>query len=638
MDKKSLLGLLIIGVILFGYTWYNTKQQEKFIRQQEIADSLDRVQHPEKYLSAIPVDSLEVRSATDAELSQKADSAAAYAARVNTFGQSLVDASQGQEQIYTLENDLLRLYVSSHGAKVANVELKDYKRYNGEPLMMFKEGSSVFDVCFFLRKNYNYAQVNTAEYYFVADSLAGGVLGTGEESKTLALRLPIDEGAYVEYRYTIHPDSYMIDFDIRFVGMEEWTSNLSDFTIDWRNTSLQNEKGFKNENMYTTVAYHYPGDSGIEQLGMSDGTKSEDVKTKTDWVAFKQQFFSSVLLAQDDFQNAVLKYETYEPGFGLIKNFDAKLSSAFYPDRQNYAFRFYFGPNKYSVLKEYREEELQRLVPLGGKLIRWVNLWLVIPVFDFLGKYISSYGLIILILTVLVKLLILPLTYKSYLSSAKMRVLKPEVDELNAKYPKPEDAMKKQQAMMELYKKCGVNPMGGCLPMLIQFPVLIALFRFFPASIELRGQSFLWAEDLSSYDSVLNLPFNIPWYGDHVSLFALLMAAAMFVYSKISYAQTAAAGPQMAGMKFMTLYLMPIMLLFWFNSYASGLCYYYLLSNLFTIGQMTGFRYLVNEEKLLAKLKSNAKKPVKKSKWQARYEELMRQQQQMQRQQQGKRR
>ena len=346
-------------------------------------------------------------------------------------------------------------------------------------------------------------------------------------------------------------------------------------------------------------------------------------------MAFKQQFFSSVLIAGNDFQNGELKYDTYQPGEGRIKDFYAKLSVPFSAQTQSCDFQMYYGPNKYSVLKKY-DNGMQRLVPLGGWLIGWINRWIVIPVFDFLGKYIANYGIIILLLTIFIKIIIAPLTYKSYLSSAKMRLLKPDIDALNAKYPDQKDAMKKQQAVMTLYKEAGVSPMGGCLPLLIQFPILVAMFRFFPASIELRGEHFLWADDLSSYDSILQLPFDIPFYGSHVSLFALLMAVSVFISSKINYAQTAQAGPQMAGMKFMMLYMMPVMLLLWFNNYSSGLSYYYLVSNLFTIGQTFAFRYAVNDQKLHQQMKENAKKPKKKSKWQQRYEEMMKEQQKQQ--------
>lgn len=628
MDKRSLLGLLIIGVLLFGFSWFNTKKQEDFLKQQAVADSIERAQHPEKFITP----ERWTDSQPAAETVPVSDSARKAALEAN-IGPMLVAASEMQEKTWVLENELIRMEVSSLGAKVVSVELKDYKRYDGQPLMMFQEGSAVFDLTFFLKRNFNYAEINTGKFNFTSDQPETITVEEDGSAKTLALRLPVDEGAYLEYRYTISPDNYMVDFDVEFVGMREMLANQGSFQIDWSNVSLQNEKGFDNENTYTTISYRYPGDKSIEDLGMTKagGEKSKDEKTRIQWVAFKQQFFSTVFVAKNDFENALMSYKTFQPEDGKVKDFKAVLSVPFSQNRTEYDFQFYFGPNKYAILKTY-DMGMEKLVPLGGWVVRWINQLVVIPVFDWLGKYVASYGLIILILTFIIKIIILPLTYKSYLSSAKMRCLKPEMDEIAARFPKQEDAMKKQQAVMELYKKAGVNPMGGCLPMLIQFPILIAMFRFFPASIELRGEHFLWADDLSSYDSILQLPFKIPFYGDHVSLFALLMAVAMFIYSKISYAQTAQAGPQMAGMKFMMLYLMPIMLLLWFNNYSSGLCYYYFLSNLITIVQMQGFRYVVNEDKMRIKLKENAKKPRKKSRWQQRYEEMMRQQQQAQRQ------
>ena len=319
---------------------------------------------------------------------------------------------------------------------------------------------------------------------------------------------------------------------------------------------------------------------------------------------------------------------------------------AYNPQVDGYSMSIYCGPNKYAVLSDVEgpngeELSMERLIPLGGWLVGWFNRWLVIPVFDFLSKYIANFGIIILILTILVKALIFPLTYKSYLSTAKMRVIKPEMDALNAKYPRQEDAMKKQQEMMNLYKKAGINPMGGCIPMLIQLPLLWALFRFFPVSIELRGEPFLWADDLSSYDSIVDLPFSIPFYGDHVSLFCLLMGVAMVGFSHFTYQQNSASQPQMAGMKFMMVYMMPAMMLFWFNDYASGLCYYYLVSQVITMIQMTAIRRFVDDDKIRALMARNASKQKnkKKSKFQLRYEELMRQQEEMMRQQQknGKR-
>lgn len=613
MDKKTLIGLIVIGAILFGFTWYNASIQQKYAQEQQ---ALTATQETESTDTIVP----EVRQP---DTLQAADQLERH------IGSSLFQATTGTEKKIEVENDLMKVIFSNKGGKVASVVLKDYLTYQGTPLVLFPDSASVFDMSFFIKQQFNNVQINTGDYYFVADSSFTPTFAADETSKNLTFRLDVDSAAHVDFVYTIYKDNYMIDFDVQFVGMENLLAqNQTDLEFTWQNVGMQNEKGFENENNYTTIAYKYPSDESVEQLRTSTEDKSETINSKVKWVAFKQQFFSSIFVAKDDFQNGTLGYSTFQPGEGKIKTFRAKVSVPFTQQLSEYNFNFYFGPNKFSVLKKYDDLHFERLIPLGGWIVGWINRWLVIPTFDTLGAHIANYGIIILILTLIVKILISPLTYKSYLSSAKMRLLKPEVDKLNEKYPKPEDALKKQQAMMALYKSAGVNPMGGCIPLLIQLPILYAMFRFFPASIELRGEHFLWADDLSSYDSILTLPFNIPFYGNHVSLFALLMAASMFIYSRINYNQTASSAPQMAGMKFMMLYLMPIMMLFFFNNFASGLNYYYLLSNIITIGQTYGFRYIVNEDKLHQRMKENAKKPQKKSKWQQRYEEMVKLQQQ----------
>ena len=625
MDKNTLLGLLIIAIILFGFSWFNTKKQREFDKQQaQMLDSIERVSK---------VTEQERDSVLFTDVNDSLKTAQAEQALEQHLGHTLYQATKGTETFYTVENDVMALTFSNKGGRVSSVVLKDYKTYTGTPLELFADSSAHFDLSFFIKQGYNDAQIQTSEYYFTPLTTDWS-FPENEEQKEITLRLTVDSASYIDYVYTVQRDSYMIDFDVRFVGMQQLLSpTQSDMEIVWQNIGPQNEKGFDNENNYTTIAYNFPGDDGIEELGISKESKEETINAKLKWVAFKQQFFSSIFIAEDDFMNGSVRYTTFAPGEGKIKNFHAQLSVPYTQQTDQYHFNFYFGPNKYSVLKHYNDLHIQKLVPLGGWIIGWINRWIVIPTFDFLGKYISNYGIIILLLTIFIKILLSPLTYKSYLSTAKMRLLKPDIDKLNEKYPKPEDAMKKQQAMLALYKSAGANPMGGCLPLLIQFPILIAMFRFFPASIELRGKSFLWADDLSSYDSILQLPFNIPFYGDHVSLFALLMAVSVFISSKINYAQNAAttAGPQMFGMKFMMLYLMPLMLLFWFNNYSSGLSYYYLVSNIITIGQTYGFRFIVNEEKLHQRMKENAKKPRKMSKFQQRYEEMMKQREQMMR-------
>lgn len=646
MDKKSITGLVLIAVILFGFTFYQSRQSKKFAEQKAATEAIaaaERMAREAAERAALPpADTL---SGAAAELPGADGAPKTDSNRIRQFGESLFAASTGEEKSYTLETDLVKITFSNLGGKITGVELKDYKSYTGAPLCMFREGSSRFDVNFFIRNGYNDVQVQTGGYYFECDQPARMTFGEGEQSKTVSMRLPVaGADSYVEYLYTVYRDNYMIDFNVRFVGMASVLSNQPDFGVEWGNVGLQNEKGFKNENNYTTVIYKYPGDKTPESLGMNDGSKSEEVNNKVEWVAFKQQFFSSVLIADGAFQNAQVGFDTFRPGQQAIKEFNARLTVPMTVGQTDYGFRFYFGPNKYSILKKYGLD-LQRLIPLGWNkgfidlfgLCGVVNRGIIIPLFDFLGRFIGNYGIIILIMTVIVKLAVSPLNYKSYLSMAKMKLLKPQIDALNEKYPKQEDAMKKQQAMMELYKKSGVNPMGGCLPMLIQMPLWIAMFRFFPSSIELRGQHFLWADDLTAYDSVLNLPFNIPMYGDHVSLFALLFALSMFFYSKLNSSQTPDTG-QMAGMKFMMLYLMPVMMLLFLNNNASGLAYYYFVSNLLTMLINYGFRFIVPDEKLRLQMQANVSKPVKKSKFQQRYEEMLRQQQAMQQQQRGKKR
>ena len=636
MDKKSIIGIAVVAVLFLGFAYMNTKEQEKY--QQEMA----RWQAYQDSLAAVAA----VTAPAAGEAVAAADSVAAAAVRerqVEALGATLAAAREAEAEEFTVENDVMAVRFSTRGGQVTGVTLKDYKRYaprgeEGRPVEMMDPATARFGMTFYVKNGLRNVDVNTLDYVFEAEPVAEGPEG----EQVVVMRLPVSGDASLEYRYTIYDTAsperdYLVGFDVRLVNMAREMANQTQIQIDWSNTSYQNEKGFKNENMYTTVAYRFPGEKSVEELGMSEEEKSKEVTSSLNWVAFKQQFFSSVFIAPENVSYADLGFSTAHPGSGYVKDFTARMTVPYTPQTEGYDFAFYFGPNKYSILKKVSLSEgddlhMERLIPLGWGIFGWVNRWCVIPVFDFLRNYIPSFGIVILILAVLIRLVISPLTYKSYVSMAKMRLIKPQVDELAKKYPKQEDAMKRQQATMELYKKAGINPMGGCIPLLIQMPILIAVFRFFPASIELRDQSFLWADDLSSYDSVLNLPFSIPFYGDHVSLFALLMALSMFVYSYYNYQQTASAQPQMAGMKFMMVYMMPVMLLLWFNSYASGLCYYYLLSNLLTIGQTLVIRRMVDDSKIQAIMQANAARKSKgrKSKFQQRYEELMRQQEAMQ--------
>ena len=640
MDKKSIIGIAVVAVLFLGFAYFNSQQQKEYLEQKAAYEAyVDSVAAAAR--AAAPVaDSLASGNGVQAEVA----AAAVRERQVETLGESLTAAREAEAEEFIVENDVMAVLFSTRGGQIKGVTLKDYTQYGprgkrDRKIEMMDPATARFGLSFYLKNGLKNVPVNTLDYVFTAQP----VVGEADGAKSVVMRLPVAEGAYLEYRYLIYDTEaperdYLVDFDVRLVNMAPEMANQTQIQIDWANTTFQNEKGFQNENMYTTLSYRFPDETSIEELGMSEGAKSKNISTQVNWVAFKQQFFSSVFIAPDNVSYANLAFDTAAPESSLLKTFTAQMGVPYTPQTEGYDFAFYFGPNKYSILKKIGEPGgadiyLERLVPLGWGIFGWVNRWCVIPVFDFLRNYIGSFGIIIFILVLLVKLVISPLTYKSYVSMAKMRLVKPQIDELAKKYPKPEDAMKKQQATMELYKKAGINPMGGCIPMLIQMPILIAMFRFFPASIELREQPFLWADDLSSYDSIVNLPFSIPFYGDHVSLFALLMAVSLFGYSWFNYQQTASSQPQMAGMKFMMVYMMPIMMLFWFNSYSSGLCYYYLLSNIFTIGQTLVIRRMVDDNKIHAIMQANAAKKSKgkKSKFQQRYEELMRQQEAQQR-------
>ena len=642
MDKKSIIGIVLTGLIFVGFAIYTSKQQKEY--QQKL-------QEYNAYVAQHEQAEADLQSVVDAATAHSAEAGEAVSGaereqllKVARYGATLAEARGGEAQIVTLENDYLKLDISSLGGQIVGAELKEYTRYapkdeRTEPIKMFDPATANFDMSFYVKNGVNNVQVNTSEYNFEVLPVE-----KNDSLQRVTMRLHVGEGAYYVYEYTLHNEAepscdYLVDFKVRLENMAPLMAKQSSIGIDWSNRSYQNERGFKNENMYTTIAYRLPGEAAIEELGMSEESKSDEVSSSVNWVAFKQQFFSSVFIAPDNVTYANMAFETAKPGSGYIKDFSVEMAVPYDAEVNEYDFSFYFGPNKYAVLKKIVDENgdkiaLERLIPLGWGIFGWINRWFVIPVFDFLRHYIPSFGIIILILALLVRVIIFPLTYKSYLSTAKIRVIQPEIAALNEKYPRQEDAMKKQQATMELYKKAGINPMGGCLPMLIQMPVLIAMFRFFPASIELRGESFLWSHDLSSYDSVLNLPFNIPFYGDHVSLFCLLMAAAMFLFSYINYNQSAASQPQMAGMKFMMVYMMPIMMIMWFNNYSSGLNYYYFLSSLLSMAQTFLIRTMVDDNKVHAMI-HNAKKNTKgkKSRFQQRYEELLRQQEELQKQQ-----
>ena len=627
-NKYTIIGFVLMTLVFVGYMFYSNYEMQKYNEQQAIAQAEQLVEQASQPL-ATPAEEKAVEAPKEV-----APLAPSYAAE---------DVKE-----VVVENDVMQVRFSTLGAQIIDVVLKDYTKYapkeeRNELVHLFAPESAYFNMSYYLKDNLRTVELSTVNRNF--ELLPIEEVG---DKRVVTMRLPLGT-ASIDHIYTLyneqHPErDYLVDFEVRYNNLSPLMANQKSIGIEWRNRSYQNERSFKNENTYTTLVYHYPGDGDVEDLGISEDAKSDDVASSVDWVSFKQQFFSSALIGRSTVLRAPqLSFATAEPKSGYIKDFAMSTTVDYTPSTSGYDFSFYLGPNKFAVLKKLTDNEgksleMERIIPLGWIFSTYVSRYFVIPVFDFLQRYIANFGLIILILTILVKVIIFPLTYKSYLSTAKMRVIKPEIDALNAKYPRQEDAMKKQQEMMALYNKAGISPMGGCLPMLIQMPILIAMFRFFPASIELRGKSFLWSDDLSSYDSILDLPFNIPFYGDHVSLFCLLMAVVMFIFSYMNYKQQGSSQPQMAGMMFMTVYMMPAMMLLWFNDYASGLCYYYLLSNLITIVQTLVIRWTLDDDKIRAKMSAHAKNTKgKKSRFQQRYEELVKQQEAMAKAEQKKR-
>ena len=639
MDKNSLIGIILILAVLIGWSVWMTPSKEELAQQRHIQDSIYRANR-ERFIN----DSIELAKA-DAIMEEKNTSAKdeSYAARYNQFG-SFANASVGDDKTFVLENEVLKMNISSRGAYVETVELKDYKTYDSLPLIGFDEETSRFNLEFIADgKGVNSYDLYFEPYLNVMPYEGNEIINlNGRDSLTMSLRAYVADSdgnksmdKYLEFRYTMYKDQYMVGFDIVTNNLKGIIpSNTRFMTMDWAVDVLKQEKAGDRINV-ETIYYMY-SNNDVETLSQTEVAEAEEeLKSGLKWISFKQKFFSYALISKDSFDDAFVEMHTKSrpSNSRYQKSMSANIEIPFdgLNEDNTIAMSYYFGPNDFKELKQY-DINLEKQIPLGGKLVAWINRLIVIPVFDWLGQYGWSYGIVILILTLIIKICLMPIAFKSYMSSAKMRVLKPEIDEINARYPKPDDAMKKQQAIMDLYKKAGASPMSGCLPMLLQFPILIAIFRFFPSSIELRQQSFLWADDLSTYDSILDLPFNIPFYGDHVSLFTLLMTAATLLYTYINNKQMQQAqGDQaMPGMKLM-MYLMPIMFLGIFNSYSAGLSYYYLLVNLFTFLQMYLFKVFINEDRLRRKIEKAKKKPVKKSNFQKRLEEMQKQQQQQMR-------
>ena len=636
MNKSSLIGFILIAAILiFWMNWMKPKKDQASNTEQ--VSKVEQVQQNEPDTEALPENTAVLAN----DSSSLADQ---YQQNRALFG-VFASASMGEEQFWTLESPLQKITISNKGGAIKEVELMQYQTYDSLPLLSFDPETSVFDLAIpmgELAGKVRDAYVHTAQLFFVPyvngkpyDGDTHLMTSEGEVVE-FAMRAYADdvngqhnEDQYVEFVYVFHDDNYMMDFDIRVVGLKDVIAfGVEELNLDWQVDLLQHEKDV-DRFITTTVYYKAMNDNEVERL--NDRSKADEtINGNINWVSFKERFFCNVLVAKNGFTGAKIgvnaekvkknpKYfKTMYSIVGIPYDYNA--------DSNECQMSFYFGPNHFKTLKSYGLN-LQRQIDVGRFfLIRWINYG-VIYVFNWLGSYGWSYGIVILILTIMIKVLLFPIAFKSYKSTAVTRVLKPEIEAINAKYPKEEDAMKKQQAIMNLQKQAGASPTAGCIPMLLQFPILIAVFRFFPSSIELRQQPFLWAEDLSTYDSILDLPFNIPFYGDHVSLFCLLMTITTFIYTYVNNKQMdTTANPQMKGMKVM-MYIMPIMFLGIFNSYSAGLSYYYMLANIITFLQMFVFRKMISEEKVRATIEENKKKPVKKSRFMQRLEEAQKEQQ-----------
>ena len=690
MDKNTLIGMLLMGVVIFGFMWLNKPTEAELAERQRQLDSIAAVQaadqnrgfaagdvdtlssdelaHLQSVLESMPADNAainnqgvmlslkdgkisgtvtvrdttvqwdEVTAATSANpaIHNLAVQAVLSALDVYAKNGSFAASLTGTEQMVTLENDSLKVELSTKGGMIARATLKGYKTWNSPQLVLFDKGDN--DYSFTLSNNTQ--RFETKNFYFEPKKL---------NDSTVLMNLELEGGAQWGLRYTLVPGSYMVRMEMVQKGMNQVIPlNINLVDLDWHQKISRHEFGKQFEERNSAIYYKFAGKGGEVKYTRESGSDEKEIKDMLKWVSAKNQFFSTVLITDSVMSTAKMTsvdtkdtpdYEKYlkDVNFHTLIPYSSEkpVPASFY---------FYLGPNRYHMLSSYdkyspkEDLKLTHLIPLGWKLFRWINTGVIIPVFDWLGKFMSNYGLIILVLTIILKVVLSPLTYKSYISQAKMRILAPDIAKINEKYPNQEDALKKQQKTMELYKQAGASPFGGCLPMMLQMPILIAMFTFFPSCIELRGQSFLWANDLSAPDKIVEWSTHIPFisnsFGNHISLFCLLMTVTNIIYTYIT-TKSQPSSQSMPGMKWM-MYLMPLMFLVFFNNYASGLSYYYFISLLITILQTYSCRLFITEDKVRATMAANSAKPKKKSKWMQRLEEAQKMQQQQQRQQAGR--
>lgn len=648
MDKNTIIGLLLITAIIVAFTIYNRPSKEQIAEQKRLRDSIALVEAQQAKIATELGSKQASTSLSDDSVLGQGSSLSDFFRAGTPYNEAINDSTSEvtilanepvNEEIVVLENDKIRLLLNTKGGKIQSVQLKEYLHYKGDSLYLFEnDQESRFNLELF---NRNSLRISTENEYFTPIKSADG--------KTVIMRLQNSSEQYIDLVYTLPEDEYMLDFDIRISGMRNGLhpESLANFKLNWEQKVRQQEKGRAFENRYSRIHYKYDkqDDSKLSESKNDQKELPDPIK----WFAFKDQYFSAIVIADKPFNNTILTSQLLNDS-EYIKNYKAEVWApveiSTESDLISAGFKYYFGPVHYNTLKSYDDGvsnnsdklELEEIVSLGYKWLSWVNKWFVIPVFNYFLTLNWGMGLIILILTIMVKIIISPLTYKSYISSAKMRVLRPQIQEIEKKYPGQEQdmMMKRQQATMELYSKAGVSPMSGCLPMLIQMPVLLALFFFFPSAIELRQQSFLWADDLSTFDSLISWSGNIPiitrFLGNHISIFCLLMTITNVIYTKYNMASMDTGQQTMPGMKNMPLF-MSVFMFFFLNSYPSGLNYYYFLSTLITIVITLIMKKVIDEEKILAQLEENKKKPRKKSGFMARLQEAQKLQEKQAREQ-----
>lgn len=635
MDKNTIIGFLLIGAIIIAFTILNRPSREQLAEQQRLRDSIQQVESQRTALEAERLATDSIRQVSESTpqhiVSDFFATGMASTDSTGIAGDSVLSATPSPEELVTLENEKVKLVLSTLGGRIYSVQLKGEKRYTGDSLFLFERDEAQFNLELF---NRNSVRLSTESQHFTPIATADG--------KSVVMRLENNPQQYIDLIYTLPADEFMMDFDVRIVGMNNGLhpESLTNIRVNWGQKIRQQEQGRQFENRFARINYKYQGQD-VQKMSDSKSDRKE-LSEPVKWFAFKDQFFSSIVIAEKPFSNIILSSQPISSG-DYIKEYKAEtwVPVAVDPqkDELGASFQYYLGPNHFYTLKNYDKEikdgnarlYLEELVDLGYKWLSWINKYFTIPVFNFFLKFNWGMGIIILIMTVLIKLIILPLTYKSYKSSAKMRVLRPQIKEIEARYPgQDKDTMlKRQQATMELYNKAGASPMSGCFPMLMQMPILLAFFFFFPSAIELRQQSFLWANDLSTFDAIIrwnaDIPFISRFLGNHISLFCLLMTVVNVFYTQYNMTATDTGQAQMPGMKSMP-YLMSIMMFFFLNSYPSGLNYYYFLSTLLTIAFTFMFKQFLNEDKLLAQLEANKKKPKKQSGFMARLAEAQKMQ------------